>query len=517
VPAGRLRVDYRRSRPPVPLLSLADVLEGRFDPRDVAGRVVMIGATAAELQDLWSTPLGPAEPGVWIQALAYRTLAAERTGQETLARAPLPLELAHLALLSLLAATLGGVGHRKRLVALGALALAVPACSFAWLVGQGVLLDPLLPLGVLGAHYVLGLERVRRHFRRRLRDRELSLSTLFRVGEVAGGGPAAGGLDVGLALLGDVVDASGVAFLRASPDGRLDGRRIDWQRRQVGPIGDPEAAAAVLEARTLRVRERPGALTVYAPLFAGETAVGVLVVERDAAEPLDETQLRTIATVGTQLALSAENLRLVDDLRRTFDSSVEAIASAIEARDGYTESHCRRLALFSTLMADRLGLEASEIESIRLGALLHDVGKIGVRDEILLKPGRFTAHERAEMRKHADIGHRIIRGISGVSDTTRACVRHHHECWDGRGYPDGLAGESIPIGARIVAVVDVWDALSTARPYKPAYPQSLVRMVLRKGRGSEFDPALVDLFLAILEEEGDELLALLDVARPESA
>ncbi len=512
---GRIPVDYRRGRPSVPVVSVADVLEGRFDPREVAGRVVMIGATAAEFQDLWSTPLAPAQPGVWIQALAYRTLAAERAGGTTLVRAPRTLELAHVALLSLLAATLGGVSHRQRLGALAGLGVAVGVCSFGLLVTRGLLLDPLAPLGVLAAHYVFGLEHVRRRFRRRLRERELSLTTLFRVGQAAGASEASGGLDVALALLGDVVDASGVAFLRAAPDGALDGRRIDWQRRQSGAIGDPEAATAVLEARTLRVRERPaGGLAVYAPLFAGETPVGVLVVERESSEPLDETALRTIATVGTQLALSAENLRLIEGLRSTFDSSVEAIATAIEARDGYTESHCRRLALFSTLMADRLGLDAGEIEAIRLGALLHDVGKIGVRDEILLKPGRFTAQEMAEMKKHADIGHRIIAGIAGIPKTTRACVRHHHERWDGNGYPDGLAGECIPIGARIVTVVDVWDALSTARPYKPAYPQSMVRTVLRKGRGCEFDPTLVDLFLQILEEEGEELLELLDVPRP---
>jgi HD-GYP domain-containing protein (c-di-GMP phosphodiesterase class II)/CHASE2 domain-containing sensor protein len=516
-PEGQIPLDYRRSRPPVPVLSVADLIEGRFDPRDVAGRVVMIGATAAEFQDLWSTPLAPAQPGVWIQAMAYRTLAAERAGEPILVRASPAFELTHAAVLSLLAATLGGVSHRRRLAAIGALGVAVPSCGFALLVTRGLLLDPLVPLGVLGAHYVLGLERVRQRFRRRLHERELSLSALFRVGEAAGGGTTSGGLDVALALLGDVVDASGVAFLRASPDGRLDGRRIDWQRKHTGSIGDPEAAASVLEARALRVREAGAGLIVYAPPFAAETPVGVLVVERDGSEPLDETQLRTIATVGTQLALSAENLRLIDDLRSTFDSSVEAIASAIEARDGYTESHCRRLALFSTLMADRLGLPAAEIEGIRLGALLHDVGKIGVRDEILLKPGRFSAQEMAEMKQHADIGHRIIGGIAGISEATRACVRHHHERWDGSGYPDGLAGEGIPIGARIVTVVDVWDALSTARPYKPAYPQSLVRTVLRKGRGDEFDPALVDLFLRILDEEGDELLALLDVAPPERA
>ncbi len=515
---GELLVDYRRSRPQPPVLSIADVIEGRFDPRDVAGRVVMIGATAAEFQDLWATPLGPAQPGVWIQALAYRTLAAERAGAATLARAPLPLELALAALVSLLAASLGGASQPRRLACLALLAGGLLAAAFWMLVWRGLRIDPLVPVGVVGAHYVLGLERVRRRFGQRLEARELSLSALFRVGEAAAGPGASGGLDVALALLGDVVDASGVALLRASPDGRLDGRRIDWQRRHAEEIGDLETAAAVLAARRLRLCPRGArGLAVYAPLHAGDSAVGVLVVERDTPEALDETQLRTIATVGAQLALSAENLRLIDELRGTFDSSIEAIASAVEARDGYTESHCRRLALFSACMAGRLGLDGAEIERIRLGALLHDVGKIGVRDEILLKPGRFSEAEMAEMRRHADVGHRIIRGIAGIHDTTCACVRHHHECWDGSGYPDGLAGEEIPLGARIVTVVDVWDALSTARPYKPAYPQPLVRSMLRKGRGAEFDPALVDLFLDVLDEEGEEMLAFVGDGRAEEA
>ena len=509
---SELVLDYRRSQPPVPVLSIADVIERRFDPREVAGRTVLVGATAAEFQDLWSTPLGPARPGVWIQALAYRTLAAERAGAATLRPAPVAAEAALAALVSLLAAAFGGGSRPRRLAALALLAGALPASAWGLLVWRGLWIDPLVPLGVVALHYALGLERVRRRFGRRLEARELSLSALFRVGEAAAApGAGGGGLDLALALLGDVVEASGVALLRASGDGRLDGRRIDWQRRDAGEIGDLGTAAEVLSARRLRVCSHgPRRVAVYAPLHAGERAVGVLVVERDRPEALDATQLRTIATVGTQLALSAENLRLIDELRGTFDSSIEAIASAVEARDGYTESHCRRLALFSARMADRLGLPAAEIESIRLGALLHDVGKIGVRDEILLKPGRFSEPEMAEMRRHADIGHRIIRGIAGIHDTTCACVRHHHECWDGSGYPDGLAGEEIPLGARIVTVVDVWDALSTARPYKDAYPQPRVRSILRKGGGTQFDPALVDLFLDVLEEEGEEMLAFID-------
>jgi HD-GYP domain-containing protein (c-di-GMP phosphodiesterase class II) len=113
-----------------------------------------------------------------------------------------------------------------------------------------------------------------------------------------------------------------------------------------------------------------------------------------------------------------------------------------------------------------------------------------------------------EMEQHTVCGHRIVQPIHGLRPTTLACVRHHHERWDGTGYPDGLAGEEIPIGARIVSIVDVWDALSTDRPYKRAYPQAKVREILEKYRGNFFEPALVDLFLEILDEEGESMLAL---------
>jgi HD-GYP domain-containing protein (c-di-GMP phosphodiesterase class II) len=321
---------------------------------------------------------------------------------------------------------------------------------------------------------------------------------------------------VALALLGDVIGARAVALLRAaSPDPMLDGRRIEWRRGGASaadaPVGDLATASDVLSARALRVftGQLPGGghgLAVYLPLFSGAAAVGVLVVDRDDPRPLDETELRTLSTVGTQLSLSAENLRLIDGLRETFDASIAAIATAIEARDGYTEAHCRRLAAFSTLVAERIGLPTEEIEGIRLGALLHDVGKIGIRDQILLKPGRFSPEERAEMQRHPAIGTHIIGRITGLSQVTLDCVLRHHEWWNGSGYPGGLAGDAIPLGARIVAVVDVWDALSTARPYKDALAPEVVRDALEKNRGVQFDPDVVDLFLQILDEQGEELL-----------
>ena len=512
-----LTLDYRRTGPAFPVLSMADVIEGRFDPRDVAGRVVIIGATASELQDLWPTPLGPARPGVLLQAVAYRTLAAETAGAAVLRTPTLAQQMFAVTVLSLLAGLAGLGSHGLRLALLGGLAIASVASAVVGAISFGLLLDPTLPLCVLGAHYVLGLEGLRRRFGRGLAERELSLTALFQVGEATALPSASHGLEVALALLGDVLDASGVALFCADPEAPepcLDGRRLEWRRTGAAgsaEIGDAAAAARVLVDRRLRVFEgaRPGSstsggLAVYVPLYSGDVPVGVLVVERDDPTPLADTQLRTIVTVGAQLALSAENMRLIEGLRATLDASVAAIATAIEARDGYTEAHCRRLAAFSGLMAERLGLPAEEIEAIRLGALLHDVGKIGIRDEILLKPGAFSAEERADMQRHPDIGHRIVHSIRGLRKTTLDCVRHHHEWWDGTGYPAGLAGSDIPLGARIVAVVDVWDALATDRPYKKALPQRQVLSMLEKRKGVHFDPELVDLFLRILDEEGLE-------------
>jgi CHASE2 domain-containing sensor protein len=519
VPAAleeRHRIDFRRAQPPLPSLSFADVVEARFDERLVAGRVVLVGATASEFQDLWTTPLGTARPGVWVQAIEYRSLAAAAQGAAPLRLAPPTTLFALCFALALAARALAGADPRRRLAGFAALAgLALALWALAPPLAAR-LLSPVLPLATLAVHYAAGLERVRRTLGLRLAARELSLATLHDVGETTARAADEYGVEASLVLLGRVVEAHAVALLRATPAGRLDGSRVDWRPHGQLAAVDSAVAEEVLARRALRVLERPGApgRAVYVPLLAGRLPVGVLVVESRSARPLTDVELRTIGTVASQLALTVRSLRLADELRAVLDASVEAIASAVEARDGYTELHCRRLALFSVSMARRLELPPEEIEAIRLGALLHDVGKIGVPDHILLKAGRFSPDERLQMERHVEIGHRILSPITGLAATTTACVRHHHEKWDGTGYPAGLAREQIPLGARIVAVVDVWDALSTARPYKPAFPQAKVRQILEKDRGTHFDPALVDLFFRVLEDEGEEMLALVaDSAR----
>jgi len=506
-----LRIDHREPWGAAPVVSAADVLDGRFDASQVADRVAFVGATAPLLQDLWTTPLDALEPGVVIQARIYRTLAASAAGEPVLRVPSIATRLAmlgSLAALALAANVLGGGGRR---VALAALAALYGVGAVAAAASLGLLVEVVAPLALLAILYVLDLEQVRQLFGDRVAAQELSLGALAHVGSVAaneGGEPS---LEVALGLLADVVDASGVALLRASRAGELDGRRIEWRRKTTESIGSEVEAARAIELGAMHTCVDPSrGRAVYVPLRARDRALGVLVVERAQEAPLDALALRTIGSVASQLSLTAENLHLIDDLRRMAEATIVSLATAIESRDGYTEMHCRRLSVLSGVVAARLGLGEVEVRSVRLGAMLHDVGKIGIPDELLLKQGRFTPEERLRMQSHAEVGHRIVAPIHGLAPETLACVRHHHERWDGGGYPLGLDSEGIPLGARIVTVVDVWDALSSERPYKPAYPAEKVRAILEKGRGTEFDPAILDLFLRVLDDEGDELLSMLD-------
>ncbi len=528
------RVDYRRAHPPIPTLAFSDLIEGRFDTGLLAGRVVFIGATAAEFQDLWATPIDPALPGVLIQALAYRTAAAEQVGEAVLHPA------SHAAVgvaLGLLVALLHP-GRRRVALARAALfsgtAFGVVCASWLLLWQLGLVWPVSIGLVVVSAQYALGIEGLERQVRALAEARASSLDTLARVGDLTldvrsegdlSARPEAG-LELALRLLGDVVSARGVVMLRVDPTGRPRAERLEWRPERRDTSADATASRAhetpslpldeAVVARTLRQRspiEIPdpalaGAVVVHTPLFAANEPVGILSVFCAPGQQLGSLERRTIATVAAQLALTAQNIQLIERLRETFESSIAAVASAVEARDGYTDQHCRRLAAFSSLMGTRLGMPAAEIRAMELGALLHDVGKIGIRDLILNKPGRLDPDERREMERHPEIGAGIVGPVVGLDATTLHCILHHHECWDGSGYPTGLAGVDIPLAARIVTIVDVWDALSTARPYKPAFAQDEVRDLIRKGAGTRFDPQLVELFFEVLEEQGEEMLAL---------
>jgi putative two-component system response regulator len=192
-----------------------------------------------------------------------------------------------------------------------------------------------------------------------------------------------------------------------------------------------------------------------------------------------------------------------------------ALANAIEAREASLQGHCERLASLAERIATELRLDRTELENVRIGAILHDIGKIGIPDRILLKPGALEPDEMAVMRTHTVIGDGILEPLD-LLDGVRGVVRHHHERWDGAGYPDGLAGAGIPLAARIVSVADAVEAMSADRPYRRALPPATIMGELYRGRGAQWDPEIVDVVVDLIErgelQIGQAGLALLEAA-----
>jgi putative two-component system response regulator len=212
------------------------------------------------------------------------------------------------------------------------------------------------------------------------------------------------------------------------------------------------------------------------------------------AKPFRQPEL--LARIRAALRLRAALVRM-----ETAHAVVAALANAVEAKDPITEHHCQRLAFLSARLTDRLDLDHATAETIAYGALLHDVGKIGIPEAILTKPGPLDEAEWELMRRHPEIGERICRPL-GAGAGFLPIIRHHHERWDGRGYPDRLAGEAIPLGARIVAVADAFDAMTHDRHYRVARSVADALAEIHAAAGNQFDPELARLFVEAIEGGG---------------
>jgi putative two-component system response regulator len=246
--------------------------------------------------------------------------------------------------------------------------------------------------------------------------------------------------------------------------------------------------------RNLRADPRTVALPII--LLTGRGAIGDVVAGLDAGA---DDFLRKPYEQAELMARIRSTLRMADAVAEVAATHqvIAALANAVEAKDALTEEHCQRLASFAHRLGTAIDLDPVNMRALAFGALLHDIGKIGIRDEVLTKPGPLTRQEWADMRLHPIIGERICEPLA-VSREFGPIIRNHHERWDGKGYPDGLRGEQIPIGARVVGVVDAYDAMVHSRPYRPARHPEQAIAELRKGAGAQFDPALVPVFVEIL-------------------
>jgi HD-GYP domain-containing protein (c-di-GMP phosphodiesterase class II) len=234
------------------------------------------------------------------------------------------------------------------------------------------------------------------------------------------------------------------------------------------------------------------------PLRAGERALGLLMfgeARSDEREPFTADKMRLARSIGEQAASALYRVELFAQLEESYLHTVLALANAVDAKDNYTSGHAQRLAGLALGLGREMGMTEHELEGLRYGAILHDIGKIGVPDAVLQKPAALNPAEWALMRQHPTIGARILAPVPHLANAAQI-VRHHHERYDGKGYPAGLAGEAIPLGARILTVVDSYSAIRDRRVYKEARSHAEAVAELRKHTGTQFDPRVVELFLA---------------------
>jgi response regulator RpfG family c-di-GMP phosphodiesterase len=285
------------------------------------------------------------------------------------------------------------------------------------------------------------------------------------------------------------------------------------------------ARRTVPEARRLLV-------SGYADFQSALDAINEVGVDRLLTKPWENEEVRGAVRAAAEHALlQRENLRVNEELRRRteelsrinqrLDALVEertsnlldGLVSALDLRDSETQWHSRRVGRYARRLAHEMGIAGRELDDIERGATLHDIGKIGVRDAVLLKPGPLDEGEWAEMRRHPALGYEILKGISFL-ERARLIPLHHQERFDGSGYPQGLKGHAICVGARIFAVVDTYDAITSDRPYRKCRTYEVARGEIEKFTGSQFDPAVVQAWLRIPQAEWDAIREELEGSNP---
>jgi HD-GYP domain-containing protein (c-di-GMP phosphodiesterase class II) len=243
------------------------------------------------------------------------------------------------------------------------------------------------------------------------------------------------------------------------------------------------------------------------PLIGHNDFLGILELFWSKTPDIQAQDMGFLERMTEQISLTMERSAIVRDLRRSneglasaYNAMIEGLSRALELRDFETEGHTRRVSVLMMRFGEHMQIPSVQWDAIKQGALLHDIGKLGIPDAILLKPGSLTQRERQVMQQHAVYGYNILAPIISLRQTLDITL-YHHERWDGSGYPYGLAGEQIPLVARLFAVVDVFDALTSDRPYRSAWSHLQAIEYLRERSGQLFDPQVVEFFLEIVDQQ----------------
>ncbi len=231
-----------------------------------------------------------------------------------------------------------------------------------------------------------------------------------------------------------------------------------------------------------------------APLKIKDKVIGAINIATEDNTEFSSSDLKLFTTLSHNVGIFVENVKLYKDMKEIFISTVYTLAETIEMRDDYTGNHTKRVMEYSYAIGEVLGMDKDSLEALRLSAILHDIGKIGVRDDVLLKPGKLTDEEFGLMKKHPVFGEDILKKIKGLEHIIPG-VKHHHERHDGRGYPDGLKEDEIELNAKIISVADTFDAMTTDRPYRKGLDSKTAIDELIRCSGTQFDGKIVDAFV----------------------
>ncbi len=269
------------------------------------------------------------------------------------------------------------------------------------------------------------------------------------------------------------------------------------------PISVVDARKDPRTKYTTMVKREKLAGLLAVPIMQRGKPIGVITVYTSKPRDFSQDEIDLLSTFASQASIAIENAQLYAEMKRQYLSMVMALAAAIEAKDSYTHGHSTQVMEYAVKIGQELGLTEEEIETVRYAGLLHDIGKIGIKDVILTKQGQLTEEEIQELHRHPEYGASIMERVEILKEIAPLTL-YHHERYDGGGYPLGLKGSQIPLGARILAVADTYDAMIADRPYRKAFPFSYVKQEMQKAAGNQLDPEIVKIFFEILKREGTD-------------
>ena len=495
LPDGALIALSKRNLGSYPNISFARVLRGEFPPGTFRDRYVFIGSTATDLHDFWLTPIGII-PGIYIQAAVLET-ALNRSWS---VRQPSWAAAVLLTVFSLLIAPLMGRGGWKRgtLVLLGCLVLIVVASAVFAL--KGLMIHSVGFIAVALLQFPILVTLYARETEKNLALQKLKTGTILKFSELRTAEEA--GQDshiVPLVLLQQVIGLDRVLLYLSEGEGSKG-----WQVETVigDDVGEKAGNHEIIEevaakgTVVLEASERKDKSVVYVPMSTSKKNMGVLYAEGPGKVLEDNDNIRLLLSHATQTAYFLEVHELDRQVRSLYNNTIKAILKALGSKDIYTSAHSELSQQYVEKFGRKCGLNAVMIEALHIGALLHDIGKIGVPDRILNKAGKLTEEEFKIIKKHPDEGFEIIKDLPLPHDV-KMIVKHHHEYFDGSGYPDGLEGDHIPMLVRIFSVLDTYEAMVGQRPYKRPIDPEKAKNIILESAGTQFDPQIVKIFLSI--------------------